>query len=106
MFQVKSGNVGRGDVAKLNNDRTREGAELAVFLTLQPPTQGMKSEASAAGVYKFDLYERSYPRVQVVTIAEMVEQHKRLDIPLSLEVLKKAQAAALKDLQPELFTNE
>jgi site-specific DNA-methyltransferase (adenine-specific) len=38
---------------------------------------------------------RNYPRIQIVTFAEMVEQNKRLDIPMSLEVLKKAQAAAL-----------
>lgn len=107
VFQVKSGNVGRGDVSKLNNDRTREGAELAVFLTLQPPTQGMKGEASAAGVYEHTLMNnRSYPRIQIVTIAEIVEQHKRLDIPMSLEVLKKAQSVALKDLQDELPMSE
>jgi Restriction endonuclease len=106
VFQIKSGNIGRGDVSKLNNDRTREEAELAVFLTLQPPTQGMKGEASAAGIYKHSLMDRSYPRIQIVTIAEIVEQHKRLDIPMSLEVLKKAQTAALKDLQPELFAGE
>jgi len=40
-----------------------------------------------------------------ITIAEIVEQHKRLDIPMSLEVLKKAQIVALKDLQPQLFTD-
>jgi hypothetical protein len=106
VFQVKSGNVGRGDVSKLNNDRMREGAELAVFLTLQQPTQGMKSEASAAGIYEHELMNRSYPRIQIVTIAEIVEQQKRLDIPMSLEVLKKAQGVASKDLQPELFPNE
>lgn len=105
VFQVKSGNVGRGDVSKLNNDRIREGAELAVFLTLQPPTQGMKGEASAAGIYEHSLMNRSYPRIQIVTIAELLEQYKRLDIPMSLEVLKKAQAAAPKDLQRELFTD-
>lgn len=106
VFQVKSGNVGRGDISKLNNDRVREGAELAVFLTLQPPTQGMKSEASAAGIYEHTIMGRSYPRIQIVTIAEIVEQHKRLDIPMSIEVLKKAQSTLIKDLQPELFANE
>jgi DNA modification methylase len=104
VFQVKSGNVGRGDVSKLNNDRTREGAELAVFLTLQPPTQGMKTEASAAGIYEHSLMNRSYSRIQIVNISEIVEQHKRLDIPMSLEVLKKAQAAASLEVQAELFT--
>lgn len=105
VFQVKSGTVGRGDISKLNNDRTREGAESAIFLTLQPPTQGMKSEASAAGIYTHDLMNRTYPRVQIVTIAEMVEQQKRLDIPMSLEVLKKAQAIPLSGLQPQLFAD-
>lgn len=103
VFQVKSGNVGRGDVAKLNNDRTREGAELAVFITFQPATKGMKDEAMAAGLYNHTLMNRSYSRIQIVTIEEIVEQHKRLDIPLSHEVLKKAQAAVLSGLQPELI---
>jgi site-specific DNA-methyltransferase (adenine-specific) len=103
---IKSGTVGRGDVSKLNNDRTWEGAELGVFLTLEPLTKGMREEASAAGFYTHELMNRSYPRIQIVTIEEIVEQHKRLDIPISLEVLKKAQAVALKELQPELFTSE
>ena len=106
VFQVKSGNVGRGDLSKLNNDRMREGAELAVFLTLEPPTRGMREEAMAAGMYDHALMNRNYLRIQIATIAEIVEQHKRLDIPMSLEVLKKAQTAAFKDLQPELFESE
>lgn len=105
VFQVKSGTVGRGDISKLNNDRTREGAESAVFLTLQPPTQGMKSEASAAGIYKHDLMNRTYPRIQIVTIAEVLEQQKRLDIPMSLEVLKKAQSVPLDSSQLQLFAD-
>jgi site-specific DNA-methyltransferase (adenine-specific) len=105
VFQVKSGNVGRGDISKFNNDRTREGAELGIFLTLQPPTQGMKDEASAAGFYEHTLMGRTYPHIQVVTIQEIVEQNKRLDIPMSLEVLKKAQATSER-LQAGLFPDE
>jgi site-specific DNA-methyltransferase (adenine-specific) len=105
VFQVKSGNVGRGDISKFNNDRTREGAELGVFLTLQPPTQGMKDEANAAGLYEHILMSRNYPRIQIVTIQEILEQNKHLDIPMSLEVLKKAQTAS-QNLQTELFQNE
>ena len=106
VFQVKSGNVERGDIAKLNNDRTREKAELAVFLTLQPPTQGMKTEAGEAGFYEHQMMGRNYPRIQIVTIAEMVEQHKRLEIPMSLEVLKKAQAVTTQEAHPDLFADE
>jgi hypothetical protein len=50
---------------------------------------------------------RTYPRIQIVTIEEMVNQHQRLDIPMSLEVLRKAQATAVaKEVQHELFTEE
>jgi DNA modification methylase len=91
VFQVKSGNVGRADIATLNNDRQREGAELAIFITLQPPTPAMRDEANAIGMYEHYLMSRHYPRIQIVTIADIVEQHKRLDIPMSLEVLRKAE---------------
>ncbi len=105
VFQVKSGNVGRGDISKFNNDRAREAAQLGVFLTLQPPTQGMREEANAAGFYEHTLMSRNYPRIQIVTIQEIVEQNKRLEIPMSLEVLKKAQTAS-QSLQTELFQDE
>jgi DNA modification methylase len=103
VFQVKSGNVSRGDVAKLNSDRIREGAELAMLLTLQSPTQSMRDEARAVGMYEHTLMNRKYPHIQIVTIPEIIEQNKRLDIPMSLEVLKKAQATVVSDLQHEMW---
>lgn len=92
IFQVKSGHVGRGDIAKLRGDMEREGAALAVFLTLEPPTAPMKAEAKDAGLYAYDLMQRHYDKIQIVTVQEMVEDGRRLEIPMSLEVLKKAQA--------------
>jgi site-specific DNA-methyltransferase (adenine-specific) len=94
VFQVKSGNVGRGDIAKLNNDRTREGAEIGVMLTLHPTTAGMTKEANAAGRYEHKLMSRNYDRIRIVTIEDMIENGERLEIPMSLEVLKAAQKAA------------
>lgn len=92
IFQVKSGHVGRGDIAKLRGDMEREGAALAVFLTLEPPTAPMKAEAKEAGLYAYDLMQRHYDKIQIVTVQEMVEGGRRLEIPMSLEVLKRAQA--------------
>lgn len=86
IFQVKSRSIDRGDIAKLNSDRLREGAELAVLLTLQPSTRGMQDEANAAGTYEHNLTGRNYPRIQIVTIQEMVERHKRLEMPTAIEV--------------------
>jgi hypothetical protein len=105
IFQVKSGHVQRGDIAKLRGDMEREGAALAVFLTLEPPTAPMKAEAKEAGLYAYDLMQRNYDRIQIVTVQEMVEDGKRLEIPMSLEVLKKAQSVT-PDSQLQLLEAE
>ena len=91
VFQVKSGGVGRGDIAKLHSDMLREGAVMAVFLTLEPPTKPMRDEAKGIGLYHHDLMGRDYDRVRIVTVREMIEGDERLEIPMSLEVLRKAQ---------------
>jgi DNA modification methylase len=97
VFQVKSGAVGRGEVSKFNNDRTREGAELGVFITLKPITRGMTGEANAAGMYDHKVMGRSYGRIRLVTVREIVEAGVRLDIPLSIEVLKAVEATVPDD---------
>ncbi len=106
IFQVKSGHVGRGDIAKLRGDMEREGAALAIFLTLEAPTAPMQAEAKAAGLYYQDLMHQNYDKIQIVTVQEMVEGEKqRLQIPMSLEVLKKAQAVT-QDSQLQLLDAE
>lgn len=94
VFQVKSGGVKRSDVATLRGDMEREGAAMAVLITLVKPTQSMIEEAKAAGSYHHEMMNRSYDRIQIVTVKEIIEQEKRLDVPTSLEVLKAARAAA------------
>ena len=94
VFQVKSGNVSRGDIAKLNSDRIREDAELAVLITFKHPTAPMKTEAVATGIYEYQIKgvnaTRNYQRVQIVTISEIVEENQRMELMLSFEVAKKA----------------
>jgi len=92
IFQVKSGGVGRGDIAKLHSDMLREGAAMAVFLTLDPPTKPMRDEAKGVGSYYHDLMQRSYDKIQIVTVQDIIERGAHLEMPMSLEVLKKAQA--------------
>lgn len=94
VLQVKSGAVGRGDVAKLRGDMGREGAALAVLITLEPPTAPMVAEAKAAGLYRHDLMGRNYDAIQIVTVQDMIEKGKVLDIPMSLEVLRQAERNA------------
>jgi hypothetical protein len=104
VFQVKSGGVNRGDIAKLKGDMQREHASMATFITLQDSTAPMRSEAKMAGFYHHALMGRDYDKIQIVTIREMLENgKKRLDMPLSLEVLKKAVRHAGEDLQASLI---
>jgi DNA modification methylase len=104
ILQVKSGGVHRDDIAKLRGDMGREGAEMAVLITLETETEPMRREAKAAGIYHNPLMQSNYDRIQIVTIKEIVEENRRLALPLNLEVIKKAQAAASDkqiDLIPE-----
>ncbi len=104
VFQVKSGHVGRGDVAKLRGDMERERAEMAVLITLEEPSRPMLKDAGAAGSFRHEAMGRSYDRIRVVTVREIIEQDKRLDIPMSLEVLNPAQRA-VKGSQLEMEYN-
>ncbi len=79
--QVKSGRVNRGQIATLRGDMERERAEIGLFITLNPPTGPMESEAAAAGFYTPEHYPDSgYPRVQILTIEELLNG-KRAEYP-------------------------
>lgn len=101
VLQVKSGNVGRGDIAKLRGDMSREEAALAIFITLEEPTSPMQVEAKSAGVFKHELMGRSYDVIQIVTIKEILDG-KKFDMPMSLEVVKKAKSRKDAGKQAEL----
>ncbi|HXM10347.1 MAG TPA: restriction endonuclease [Terriglobales bacterium] len=94
IFQVKSGGVKRGDIATLRGDMGREKAALAVLITLEEPSRPMLKEAKAAGQYLHETMGRSYDQISIVTIREIVEEGKRLAVPMSLEVLAAAKRAS------------
>jgi site-specific DNA-methyltransferase (adenine-specific) len=60
----------------------REKAEIGIFVTLQPPTGPMQSEAASAGFYTPEHYPDShYPRIQILTIEELLSGSKRAEYP-------------------------
>ncbi|MEA5620422.1 DNA methyltransferase [Cronbergia sp. UHCC 0137] len=104
ILQVKSGNVKSGDIRDLQGTITLEGAELGVFITLKPPTKDMLKTAKEAGIYKSCYMSQPVDKIQIVTIQEIIEEQKRLDIRLSLEVLKSAEKQReVKQTQLDLF---
>ncbi len=102
VFQVKSGGVKRGDIATLRGDVGREEAAMGVLITLEEPTAPMRTEAKAAGQFKHEDMGRSYDKISIVTIREIIEEEKRLEIPMSLEVLAAAKRVGDTE-QAELF---
>ena len=54
----------------------------------------MVKEAKGAGQFRHEDMGHAYDKISIVTIKEIVEDGKRLEIPMSLEVLRAAREAA------------
>ncbi len=91
ILQVKSGKVSSRDIRDLQGTMTRENAVLGIFITLEKPTRDMIKEAKEAGIYRSQYMSNPVDKIRIVTIQEIIEDQKRLDILLALEVLKSAE---------------
>lgn len=91
IFQVKSGNVKSGDIRDLQGTMTLQGAALGIFITLKPPSKDMVQTAKSAGIYRSPYRSQSVDKIEIVTVQEILEQKKRLDVILTFEVLKAAE---------------
>ncbi|MEG3931239.1 DNA methyltransferase [Microcoleus sp. T3_B1] len=91
IVQVKSGKVQSGDIRDLQGTITLEQAALGIFISLKEPTKDMIKTAKSAGIYQSRYMSQSSDKIQIVTIKEILEQKKRLDVRLSLEVVKSAE---------------
>jgi len=81
IVSVKAGrNVGVAMVRDLKGVIEREKAPIGVFVCVIAPTRAMEAEAASAGVYEA-ADGRSYPRLQIFTLAEIFLGH-RPKIPL------------------------
>ncbi|MDD5370870.1 MAG: hypothetical protein PHQ40_17450, partial [Anaerolineaceae bacterium] len=75
-----------------------EKAPLGLLITLEPPTTEMIEQAQGAGVYHSQLWDKEYPRIQIVEIAHLLNGHEPL-LPPSSGAFKKAERVAQKDPQ-------
>jgi hypothetical protein len=78
VVQVKSGHVGSNVVQQLKGTITNDA--IGVLITLEPPTEPMKVEAISSGYYHSPIYEKDYPKIQILTVEELF-QGKRIDMP-------------------------
>lgn len=94
LLQVKSGAVDRGDIATLRGDMAREKALIGTFITLENPSAPMRVEANTGPQYTHPLTGITVPQISIVTVKDIVENGKRLALPVSLEALWKAKKDA------------
>ncbi len=97
IFSVKAGHTGVAHIRDLRGVVEREQAEIGVLITMQESTQAMRREAASAGFYRSPW--GNHPRLQILTVAELMEG-KSIDYPPSKQVnvtFKKAPRAKIKN---------
>ncbi|MHB8655706.1 MAG: DNA methyltransferase [Terriglobia bacterium] len=72
VVQVKSGHVGVNLVRDLKGVIEREKAAIGALITLREPTAPMLTEAASAGFYQSENFSEKCPRLQILTIAELL----------------------------------
>jgi DNA modification methylase len=84
LISVKSGHTTVRDVRDLRGVIEREDAEIGLLLTMNKPTQPMRTEAVAAGFYDSGGEGvgtwGKHPRIQILTVEELLGG-KRIDMP-------------------------
>ncbi|MFC1980767.1 restriction endonuclease [Chloroflexota bacterium] len=74
IVQVKSGHVGSSHIRDLKGVLERDKAQIGVYITLEEPTKPMKEEAISASFYEPEHFPgTSYPKIQILTIRELLE---------------------------------
>jgi site-specific DNA-methyltransferase (adenine-specific) len=102
IVQVKSGHVKSGDIRDLKGTLEREKAALGVFVTLEPPTKEMDTEAVTAGHYHSPGWNQDYRRIQILTIEDLL-RGAQVQMPPTAQTFKQApKAEAGKGKQPTL----
>jgi len=72
VLQVKAGHVNVAHVRDLRGVLDREKAEIGVLISLEEPTKPMRREAADTGFYRSPGYHKDYPRLQVLTIGDLL----------------------------------
>jgi site-specific DNA-methyltransferase (adenine-specific) len=81
LVSVKSGHVNSSMVRDLKGTIDREKAAIGLFITLEESSKEMRLEADTAGLYRSELWKRDYPRIQILTIKELLEEGKKPELP-------------------------
>jgi site-specific DNA-methyltransferase (adenine-specific) len=103
IVQVKSGKVSRPAISELVGTLGREEAAIGIFLTLEEPTREMRTEAVTAGFYHSPGWNQDYPKLQILTIKDLLSGSARVVMPPAEFTFKQAQRVREDNPQKSLF---
>jgi site-specific DNA-methyltransferase (adenine-specific) len=102
LVQVKSGHVKSGDIRDLRGTIDREGAAMAAFITLENPSRDMQAEAISTGFYHSPGWNQDYPKLQILTIADLLNGAE-VKMPPTSVTFKQAERVKPNANQQSLF---
>jgi site-specific DNA-methyltransferase (adenine-specific) len=103
LVQVKGGGVGRDDMAALVGDVQNQKFVGGVMLTLEPPTKSMVKEANEGGRYTAKIYQKEYPKIQILTIDDLLTGKRQVNAPPQANPFFKAEREDTSGKQPEML---
>ncbi|HLF71808.1 MAG TPA: DNA methyltransferase [Dehalococcoidia bacterium] len=102
IVSVKGGGISSKDMRDLIGVLEREGEPIGVLVTLRPPTREMQLEAVKAGHYESSLMGRKYPRIQILTIADILNG-KKVEMPPRIPIFAEPAVEPEPSEQPGLI---
>jgi site-specific DNA-methyltransferase (adenine-specific) len=104
IFSVKAGSLHANYVRDLRGVIEREKAAIGVLITMEQPTQPMRSEAASAGFYQAP-WGKASPRIQLLTVADLLSG-KTVDFPRENVTFKKAPKAKAEAVETDALRFE
>lgn len=80
ILSVKAGATGVAHIRDLRGVLDREKAAIGVLITMHEPTAPMMTEAATAGVFESEAWGKKYPRIQILTVAQLLDG-RTIDMP-------------------------
>ena len=77
---MKAGHITANHVRDLRGVVDREKAAIGVLISMGEPTKPMQTEAVTAGFFESKIWGKKYPKIQLLTIAELLAG-KKIEMP-------------------------
>lgn len=103
LVSVKSGHVTPEMVRALKGTIERDKAAIGLFITLEEPSKDMRLEADTSGLWRSEVWKRDYPRIQILTISDLLAGKKPQLPPFVMPTYQQAPRVVSGTEQPGLF---